>query len=160
MTTSDKNKLKLIQQAEALFGREPRPEHFTNHLHCCECAEHDETLQAHTPQTIGLKELGSPAWDPACFMTAEAFRYYFPAMIRLVLLGTGDSYYADQFLFHLTYDGARNRRWQAFNIEERNLVVNVLELLLEEKLEEIENGHDADNLATALEIWSDNGDGA
>jgi hypothetical protein len=32
-----------IQQATQLFNV-PKPVHFTNYRHCCECAEHDETL--------------------------------------------------------------------------------------------------------------------
>jgi len=150
------SKQELTRRTEMLFGHETRPEHFTNHRHCCECAEHDATLQAHTPQTITLAELGSPAWDPVCFMTDVAFRYYFPALVRLVLDGTGDTYYADQFLFHLAYDGQRNRRWQAFSPDQRALVVDVLEYLVEHLAAELDRCYDSDLLIQALEIWSDN----
>ncbi len=148
---------KLIEQARRVFAETPRPEHFTNYTHCCECAEHDETLRAHTPESIGLDELGNPGWDPMCFATDGAFRYYFPAMVRLALQGSGGSYYVDQFLFHITGDGPRNRRWQAFTATQRELVVAVLEALLEHKAAEIESSYDADRLFQAIEIWSDTG---
>jgi hypothetical protein len=145
----------LLKKVEQVFGEVPRPEHFTDYRHCCECAEHDETLRSHTPDTIGLGELGSPAWDPICFATDEAFQYYFPALAKLALKGNGDTYYFDQFLFHIIMDGPRNRRWKVFNYEQRKVVVQVLESLLEQKTEEIERNHDADKILEALEIWSD-----
>ncbi len=99
----------LLDKAQRLFGDIPRPEFFTHHTHCCECADHNDTLSAHTPQDIGLNELGNIAWDPICFATEEAFLYYFPALARLTLKGSGDSDYFDQLLSHVILDGARNR---------------------------------------------------
>lgn len=147
--------MKLIEIAERLFGDVPRPEHFTDYRHCCECAEHDETFRAHTPGSIGPDELGSPAWDPLCFATEEAFRYFFPALVRLALQGTGERYYLSQFLFHLIRDGRRNSRWKAFSPQQRLFVVEVLENLLEEKAEEIDNNRDSDAILNAIEIWSE-----
>ncbi|MGR9074239.1 MAG: hypothetical protein ACU833_14355 [Gammaproteobacteria bacterium] len=147
----------LIEKAKRLFGNLPRPEHFTDYRHCCECAEHDRTLRAHDPDTIGLEALGNPGWDPMCFATGEAFRYYFPAMVRLALEGTGGAYYSDQFLFHLTCGGCRNRRWQGFSPEQRRFVVEVLNALQENRAEEIERCFNADDLLKAVEIWSDVG---
>ena len=144
----------LIAEADALFPKTARPDHFTDFRHCCECAEHDETLREHTRDSIGLKQLGSPAWDPIDFTTAEGFLYYFPALVRLALTSDGDSYYVDQFLSHLICDGPANRRWQAFSRPERRLVKNVLDALLETKVDEIEAAMDADRLIEAIEIWS------
>ncbi len=146
---------RLIDKARRVFAEAPRPEHFTDYTHCCECSEHDETLRAHTPDSIGLEELGNPGWDPMCFATNDAFKYYFPALVRLALGGTGVSYYVDQFLFHIIEDGPRNRRWEAFTRPQRELVLNVLEALLEHKSVEIERSYDADRLIQAIEIWSD-----
>jgi hypothetical protein len=148
----------LNEKADQLFGDSPRPEHFTDYRHCCECAEHDETFRAHTPASIGLSELGSPAWDPVCFATDEAFRYFFPALVRLAVQGTGETYYLDQFLFHLIRDGRRNSRWKAFSPEQRRFVVELLETLLEEKAAEIEKNLDADSILNAIEIWSETDD--
>ena len=62
-----------------------KPQHFTNHTHCCECTEHDEVLRAHDRDTIGIEQLGNPGWDPMCLCTVEGFQYYFPALVRLCL---------------------------------------------------------------------------
>jgi hypothetical protein len=145
----------LIEKIRLQFGGVIRPEHFTDHNHCCECAEHDETLRDHTVESIGMTELGNPGWDPICFATDEAFRYYFPALVRLTLEGTEQSDYTDQFLFHITYDGEQNRRWKSFNDEERRLVVALLEYLLEARGARLEEDNLADDLFTALEIWSE-----
>jgi len=94
------SKADLIEQVRLACSDEPRPEHFTDHVHCCECAEHDATLRDAAPETIGLAELGNPGWDPICFVTPAGFRYYLPALARLAL-GRGQAYYLGQFLFHM-----------------------------------------------------------
>ena len=79
----------VLEAVARAFDDEPRPENFGNYRHCCECAEHDKTLRAHSPETIGLDELGKPSWDPMCFATDEGYRYYMPALARLAL-GSGN----------------------------------------------------------------------
>jgi hypothetical protein len=69
MTHEDWQKLAL-----ELFNV-PRPQHFTNYMHCCECAEHDETLRNSDVHSIGLEELGSASWDPLCFCSAEGLLF-------------------------------------------------------------------------------------
>lgn len=59
-----------VNKAKELFAS-PKPGHFTNYQHCDECAEHDETLRSTDVDTIGLGELGNPAWDPICFCSSE-----------------------------------------------------------------------------------------
>lgn len=140
-----------------MFGNEQRPDHFTDYLHCLECEDHDNTFQAHDPDTIGYDELGNPAWDPVCFATPEAFRYYFPAFVRLAVEGRDETYYLDQFLFHLILDGPRNSRWNSFSTNQRAFVVKLLKYLMEIHAEEIEMNRDTDDLFKAIEIWSDEG---
>ena len=48
-----------VQHAIQLFQM-PKPEHFTNYRHCCECAEHDVTLLAYDVNSIGVEQLGNP----------------------------------------------------------------------------------------------------
>ena len=72
----------LLTEAEEIFGSTPRPEHFTNYRHCCECAEHDETLRSATPETLSYESV-RPGWDPLCFVSPQGFQYYFPALVRL-----------------------------------------------------------------------------
>ncbi len=148
--------MNLIEEAKQLFGSEPRPEHFTNYRHCCECAEHDETLRSSDPESLSLEQL-SPAWDPFCFISNEGFRYYFPGLTRLVIEGTGETYFVDQFLFHLELDGEKNARYQSFSPPQRDFVVRVLEYLLENRSAEIEEYRDADSLFRTIEIWSATG---
>ena len=145
----------LINEATEVFGKVPRPEHFTNHTHCCECAEHDDTLKAFTPETITREALGHAGWDPMTFATDTGFRYYLPALIRMALTRKDDDYYIDQFLSQVIRDGPRNSRWMACTAEERAVVLKALLALLEERTEEVDNSLDADRLTQAIEIWSE-----
>src|SRR5262245_34056490 len=89
--------------------------------HCEECHEHEATLARVTPESISLTEVGSPAWDPICFITDEAFRYFMPGLARLAL-GTGDRYYLGQLLFHLEYG-----RLDTFSTAEKRAVLALLD---------------------------------
>lgn len=148
---------KLIDEASAVFGEVPRPEHFTDYTHCCECAEHDEVLRKYTTDTITREALGHAGWDPMTFATDAGFRYYLPALIRMALTKRGDDYYIDQFLSQVIRDGPRNNRWLACSQKERAVVLKALHVLLEERTEEVDNWLDADRLVQAIEIWSDDG---
>ena len=119
----------------------PKPERFGNPDHCDECTEHNETLLAHDVETISLVELGNPGWDPICFIDAiDQFRYYLPALARLAC-GTGDEDYLDQVLFHLNAD-----RIQELEPEERRMLAEFLEELVDRMADEIENCRDTDPL--------------
>jgi hypothetical protein len=144
-----------IQQAKQLFQM-PKPEHFTNHRHCCECAEHDETLLAYDVDSIGVQQLGNPGWDPLCFATAEGLLYYLPAFIRLTLhtMDTPQERYLDQLLFHLMYDGQANRIMRACNLEQRTFVADFLAYLIEQYSAELDGCTYANDLLKAYEIWT------
>lgn len=134
---------------DALFGATAKPEHFTNFRHCDECREHDETLRAHTRESISLAELGNPGWDPICFVNSiEGFRYYLPALARLSL-GRGDGYYLSQFLFHLNPE-----RISALRETECQALADFLEHLMETMPEEIEENLDSDDLLARIETLS------
>jgi len=137
-----------------LFGHVPRPEHFTDYTHCCECAEHDETLRSRNPDTLTSEDVRL-GWDPLCFISPVGFQYYFPALTRLALEGTGDSYFIDRLIFHLELDGRRNSRYLQFTAEQRLFVVKLLHYLVETRAEEIENNLDSDPLFRTLEIWEE-----
>ena len=148
----------FLRKANKVFSKVQRPEHFTDYQHCCECAEHDDTLSAHTPDTITREALGHAGWDPVTFATDSGFRYYLPALMRMALTRTGDDYYIDQFLSQVIRDGPRNSRWRACTAEQRTVVRDALLLLLEQRLDEIEENYDADRLMQAIDIWSDDGE--
>ena len=142
----------LIQEALDLFGTTPRPEHFTNYNHCCECAEHDETLRNETLESLSYEDL-RPGWDPLCFISPEGFQYFFPALVRLSLEGTGETYFIDQLLFHLESDGPENSRYLKFTEEQRSYVVKLLKHLVEIRAQEIEDNLDSDALFRTIEVW-------
>jgi Family of unknown function (DUF6714) len=147
----------LVDEANRLFSSVPRPTSFTDRDHCQECAEHDDTLRNATPESLSFQQV-APGWDPFCFISIDGFRYYFPAMVRLAIEGNGESYFVDQFLFHLVLDGPRNDRYESFSTQQRAFVVNVMKYLLETQAEEIENNLDTDRLFQALEIWDRDSD--
>ncbi len=144
------------ETAELLF-KVPKPEHFTNHLHCCECAEHDQTLLSFDVDSIGLPELGNAGWDPICFASVAGRMYYLPALIRMTLatIDNPRESYLDQMLFHLIRDGPGNDLVEACSKEQRAFVAEFLEYLIEHHSSAIDAGvFDADNILKAHEIWS------
>ena len=144
------------ERARLLFDA-PKPAHFGNYRHCCECAEHDRTLSAHDVDSIGLAQLGQPAWDPLCFSSAEGLVYYMPALIRITLetIDAPGEVYLDQFLFHLIQDGEGNRLVSACSAEQRAFVAGFLEFLIDNHAPQLEAGaYSADDILRAHEIWS------
>ncbi len=144
------------QQAKQLFSVET-PEHFVDYSHCCECAEHDQTLRAFDVDSIGLEQLGNPGWDPLCFVSVEGLMYYLPAMIRLTvdtMYHPGQTY-LEQLLFHLKQDGEDNRLVRACTLEQRNFVADFLEHLVEKHSAAINVGaFTSDDILRTHEIWS------
>ena len=137
--------MNALAAIEKEFADIEKPKHFTNYRHCDECAEHDETLLNATRETISLNELGSPAWDPICFVTnPEAFKYYLPAMARLAA-GRGNEFYLDQFLFHLNAE-----RIRFISASGRKAIADYLEELLESMPDEIENCMATDDLLSKI----------
>ena len=135
------------------FADIPRPTHFTNHRHCDECADHDRTLQAYDPDSIGLAQLGSPAWDPICFVTPDAFLYYFPALVRLTVADEGSDRYLEQFLFHVTYDGEKSRFFTHFNQSQRAATLATLQYIQTHKAQRINEWKLADQLQASILLW-------
>ena len=146
-----------IQEAKRLFSF-PKPEHFTEYRHCCECFEHDETLLSHDIDSISIHELGNPGWDPMCFCSDEGFLYYMPALIRITLNNIKDlqTTYLDQLMFHLIKDGKGNRLVVACSKEQRQFVASFLEHLIENHTPEIEMALCySDEILKAHDIWSE-----
>lgn len=149
---SDRDVLRIIDEA---FSGEGRPEHFTDHTHCCECAEHDELLRARNRETLALEDVGNAAWDPICFVTAEGFRYYLPALVRLALSpadARNAGPYLSQLLFHLIGDGENNRRVGCCSPVQRRAIVEFLWHAASTR--DCTSGACEDKLQRAIEIWS------
>jgi hypothetical protein len=144
------------QQAKLVFNV-PKPDHFTNYLHCCECAEHDETLLAADVDSIGLEQLGNPGWDPLCFTSPDGFLYYMPAVVRLTLdtIDKPTESYLGQMLFHLIKDGPGNMLVSACNEVQRKFVAQFLEYLIAQHSNQISaEVFASDDILKAHEIWS------
>ena len=143
------------RQAKLIF-KVPKPAHFSDYRHCCECAEHDQTLLMFDVDSIGLAELGNPGWDPLCFSSAEGLIYYLPALVRLTLdtMDKPQDTYLDQMLFHLIYDGPGNRLFRACSTEQRQFVADFLEYLVERYSSQLDaQAFTSDDILRAHEIW-------
>ena len=144
-------------RARELFAV-PRPQHFTNYTHCCECADHDETLCNSDVDSIGLDELGNPGWDPLCFCTAEGLLYYAPALIRISLESADDDFYFSQLLFHLDYEGADNRFLNACSPAQRKFIGDFVNYMILTYTEQLDGCFDEDIALRVAEFWSDQAD--
>ncbi|MDF3197042.1 DUF6714 family protein [Pseudomonas sp. 1928-m] len=142
-----------IEESRKLFNT-PKPEHFTDFGHCEECLDHDLTLVNSDVDSIGFDKLGNPGWDPICYVEAEGFIYYFPAFVRLCVNSNSDHSYISQFLFHLSYDGKKNRYTLAFSAEQRNFTLKFLNYLAEAKIDTITLYGDEEMLSSTIEIWA------
>jgi hypothetical protein len=73
----------LLAQVREHFAQYARPDDHIDRSHCCECAEHYAELLDVPVDALAKDHVGDGAWDPTCFLTADAFRYYFPGMARI-----------------------------------------------------------------------------
>ena len=152
--SSDAQILQIVQQA---FAGCRRPEHFTNHTHCEECAEHDEVLRSRDVGSLRLEDVGNAGWDPICFISPEGFAYYLPALARLALAQPVEpqGWYGVQLIFHLRGDGRRNQRMLGCTPEQRRAVVAFLRHFIETRASLADGCLCTDDLLQAIEIWSD-----
>jgi hypothetical protein len=146
----------VLDCIDAAFWSSPRPQHFTDFTHCCECAEHDELLRSRNRESLGIEDVGNPGWDPICFVTAEGFAYYFPSLARLALAspaGPG-GWYGPQLLFHLSYQAEDNRRYQGCTPAQRIAVARLLQHLIDSRSTLIDDYRASDDFARCCEIWN------
>ena len=126
----------IFQEIDNVFGGLPRPEPLLNSPdHCEECGEHEQTLQSVTPETVSMKEVGNPSWDPMCYVSDETYQYFMPGLARLAL-GKGDDYFLTQLLFQLEH------RACSLSPEQKIVLWKLLNHLFETMPEEIETNMD------------------
>lgn len=147
----------ILALIDTEFGSVGRPEHFTNHAHCCECAEHDELLRSRDRETLRLEDVNNPGWDPLCFCSPEGFAYFFPALVRftLVEIESQSGWYGDQLLFHLYSGFTENQFYRYCLPSQRHAVSALLEHLIETRTETIESYAATDEFLRCHELWSD-----
>lgn len=148
------NQKEINLYVEQVFSGNAVPENYTNRDHCSECAKHDETLRSSTPESIGLEQLGNPGWDPICFVLPKAFKYYFPALVRLALDSEGTTGYLDQFLFHVTYQGEESRFFAHFSKAEREATLEVLRYIESKMGDLVHDWYLENDLKEAIRLWS------
>lgn len=119
----------IFSAIDRAFADAPRPEHFTNHVHCCECAESDEYFQDQTPETLALEK--HPETLPLCFLTDEGMHYFLPALVRMIPRKFPE-YSLDTVLFHL------ENRLHTFNAEQLAAVRDLLYFTYEQMKPDIE----------------------
>lgn len=139
----------ILTAINTAFGNLPRPVTMVrNPDHCDECAEHEATMQAVTPETISPEQVGSPAWDPVCFITDETFCYFMPGFARLVLSDDMDENdYIYQLLFHLD----TGFRTEAFDDAQRQAVADLIDYVAETRLDEIINNFHGPELGRVMD---------
>lgn len=105
----------MLTRVSDVFADVSRPDHFTDYTHCDDCLQHDQTLQKVTVDSIGLKHLGNPAWDPIAVCTDDAFRYLLPGLLRTAVVNPAQ--YFERFLLQLTAE-----RFAALSPQEQSAV--------------------------------------
>ena len=91
---------KLISDVQEAFGHFRRPDTFIRGTCSCdECMEHESAMQRFDPDDLPLEQLNKPGWDPICFASNEAFGYFMPGLVKLLLNHTDE--YVQQFIFHV-----------------------------------------------------------
>jgi len=146
----------VLCEINRVFGSIPKPEHFTNYLHCEECAEHDELLRSRDCSTLRIDDVGNPGWDPLCFTSPEGIGYFMPALAKLALDTPSDTYswYGDQLLFHLFSGAEHNGFFQYCDSAQRKAIALLLTHFIETRFGLQEFATDEDDLLRAHELWS------
>lgn len=148
----------LCAHVRAVFADAPRPEHHTNYEHCEECREHDDLMRSRELDTLELADVDNPGWNPVCFLSAEAFRYWFPAFARLCCLPPAEELsYLPEFLFFLgPVEGDSSgvsRQTALFSPTHRRAVLTFLRWNAEHMAGLLEGTCYQQNLADALAFW-------
>jgi len=146
----------IVGRAYRAFSSFARPEHFTDHTHCPECAEHDQTMRSRPHAAIGVVQLGNPGWCPIPFLTEQAYGYVMPRLIELALASSverpGESY-VFSFLLALT-PAPEHRKLDNFTPEQAAVVLESLQHMKDKMWSVIEEACCEDDLAQAIARWN------
>jgi hypothetical protein len=125
---TDKEILALICST---FDGIERPAHFTNYKHCEECAEHEATMQARTPDTLAIEDVENPGWTPICFLTPEGFQYFMPGLIRLALTPGCEFFLMDMVGFFLSQPPGEHWQYKLFSTAQIEAIIKFLRHVLD-----------------------------
>lgn len=146
---------RVLQRINQAFADVSKPEHFADHTHCSECAEHDTVLRSRTRETLRREDLGN-GWDPVSFSNAQGIAYLFPALARFALLPDvwrDHDWYGSQLLSHLRWEGSDNRFLAWCSPIQREVVYAFVRHLANTRRSAIESRGDEDLLQAALSAW-------
>lgn len=153
------SRTEIIAGLYKAFAECPRPEHFTNHLHCEECEEHDGSMRsATTLDALELRHLGHAGWSPLSFLTPEGLSHCLPRLIDLAFLeiekdGTGEFY--SSLLFQLVPMEGYNRFSNYSNVQ-RKAVLEALEFSNLHYRAKVAFYASEDDLDEAIRYWQRN----
>lgn len=151
------NKEQIVSEAYRAFSGFVRPEHFTNHMHCEECAEHDETMRSRSLAEIGTQQIGNPGWSPIPFLTERAYGYVMPRLLELALSSGADGD-ADRDPFIFPYllaltPSPEHRRLDHFTTEQRSVVLESLYYIRDRMRALVERECCESDLSEAIALW-------
>jgi hypothetical protein len=127
----DPELLASFKAIDHAFAAVARPEKFTDHAYCEECAEANEYFRGFTP--ITLADVSDPPETlPLSFLTDQAFRYLLPGILRW-LPRTGRQYCVGDVLFHV------ENRLHTLNAEQRAALRDLLYVVYDRLKKEIES---------------------
>jgi hypothetical protein len=109
----------------------PRPEKFTDHPYCEECADAHEYFRDFTPTTIA-DVTDPPETLPISFLTDQAFSYLLPGILRW-LPRTGRQYCVGDVLFHV------ENRLDTLDAQQRTALRDLLYIVYDRLKSEIES---------------------
>jgi len=146
----------IIEAVESAFADVSRPAHFTNYLHCDECAEHDQTLLQHDRDSLRVGCVNNPGWDPICFCSPQGKAYYIPALVRFALEDSNGSThpYWQQLLFHLEADGPKNVLIEFCSAHQRQAIAMFLEHLIVSRASAVEKFGSTEEALRTYGYWA------
>lgn len=142
----------ILARIEHVFEGLQKPEHFTEHQHCDECADHDATLRAKTRKTLNRKDLGTQGWDPIVFCNVEAIAYLFPALAHHALLPDLSEYgvYCDSLLYHLAHGHVSTEFFLWCQPAQQQTIYDLIQHLAATRAEFL----NPEDVQAALSIWA------
>ena len=156
MGTGQTTAADIVSRAYRAFSSFARPEHFTDHTHCPECAEHDQTMRSRPLSAIGVVQLGNPGWCPIPFLTEQAYGYVMPRLVELALASSverpGESF-VFSFLLALT-PAPEHRKLDYFTREQTDAVLQSVHYMRDHMQPVVEQACCEEDLVQAIARWS------
>jgi hypothetical protein len=129
--TDDPELSSAFDAIDRAFADTPRPDKFTDHPFCDECADADEYFRSFTPITIA-EVTDPPETLPISFLTDDAFSYLLPGILRW-LPRTGHQFCVGDVLFHV------ENRLHTFTTEQLAALRDLLYIVYDRLKSEIES---------------------